>query len=179
MNKKFLVSLVATMAVVVALVSVGAVSGTFAKYTSSKTATSSATVAKWAFKVNDKNIAKEDFTWNLFGTDAKIAPGSSGSLAISLENTSEVAAQYAIDFSITNASSVPLQFSVDNSTWKSSIDDIDVSATDIAVSGTATVTVYWKWVTSTDAADTALGTAATAPTVTVSAAVTASQKVSS
>ena len=171
------------------------VGGTFAKYTSTATGSGSATVAKWAFKANDTAIdltSAKTFTFNLFntikdsnGTDAetdvsanKIAPGTSGSFALKLTNASEVTATYAIAFT-GDLKSVPLQFSTDGSTWKTSLSDIDVAATNIAIGADATVTVYWKWAFSTgdtgDAADTALGTAASPAQPSVTATVTFTQ----
>ena len=201
---------IASVLLVAVLLSTCAISGTFAKYTSSATLTSTATVAKWSVEVNDTQIALASgssdpvVAFDLFGKsyDLKadgtvdttedeqikkegnlIAPGCGGYYDMKIENLSEVDAQYSIDFSLTNSSSIPLEFCLSNSAtaadWKSSIDDLDVSATGIAMgTGTATVTLYWRWAFGGDATTgTDLGVAAqgTAPTATVTAAITVEQ----
>ena len=199
MNKtkksSMMVRLVAVLAVTM-MFTMCFVGGTFAKYTSSATGTDSATVAKWSFKVGEKDIATNDtFTFDLFntikdsnGTDNEtdmssndgsiIAPGTQGSFDLVLTNASQVTAQYAIDYTVTNTGNIPVQFSVDGGTnWTNDLADVAASdSTKLAAnSGTTTITVQWKWVfDGNDANDTALGSAATA-TLTVAAAVTATQ----
>ena len=199
MNKtkksSMMVRLVAVLAVTM-MFTMCFVGGTFAKYTSSATGTDSATVAKWSFKVGETDIAaSNEFTFDLFktikdsnGTDNEtdispddgtiIAPGTQGSFNLVLTNASQVTAQYAIDYTVTNTGNIPVQFSVDGGTnWTNDLADVAASdATKLAAnSGTTTITVQWKWVfDGNDANDTALGSAATA-TLTVAAAVTATQ----
>ena len=199
-NKKrssMMVRLVAALAVTM-MFTMCLVGGTFAKYTSSGTGTDTATVAKWSFKVGEKDIATNDtFTFDLFktikdsnGNDNEtdispddgtiIAPGTQGSFNLVLTNASQVTAQYAIDYTVTNTSHIPVQFSVDNgATWTDEL--VDVSATNIAhTNGTATINVQWRWkfeadnVTEGDNVDTTLGKDGTA-TLEVSAKVTATQ----
>ncbi len=175
--KKYLGKLTA-VALVLTMASTSLVGGTLARYTSEGTASDTVTVAKWDIDVGSGTDALADnFTFDLFGESATIvAPGDSGNFAIEIANKSEVSATYTIAFTETNTNSVPIQYSTDNSIWKESISDLDVSATDIAVNGSnATVTLYWKWVSTTDAADTAFGEKATLDTVSVSAAVVAYQ----
>ncbi|MGM9668021.1 MAG: hypothetical protein ACI3XN_08215 [Eubacteriales bacterium] len=169
------------------------VGGTFAKYTSSSTGTDSATVAKWDIKVNSVNIATTDtFTFDLFKTITDsdlssaetdmdpvdgtiIAPGTSGKFDIVIKNDSQVNATYAIDYSVTNTNSIPVQFSVDGTTWKTDINELDVTGVAIDMGATTTVTVQWKWIfDGDDVIDTNLGSAATA-TLKVDAKVTATQ----
>lgn len=190
---------VAGAALVAALLTTCVIGGTFAKYTSSTTGNSTATVAKWSFKVNDTQIANTGIApsincLDLFKTikdsdgtseetdvtAKKIAPGTSGSIDVSVENDSEVTAKYTIAITETNASNVPILYSTDNSTW---VDDpADLTAlqdVQVAIGGTDSQTVYWKWVyeNGADDADTTIGKTAqtTAPTVTVNATLTATQ----
>ena len=194
-RSSMMVRLVAVLAVIM-MFTMCFVGGTFAKYTSSATGTDSATVAKWSFKVGETDIAaSNEFTFDLFktikdsnGTDNEtdispydgtiIAPGTQGSFNLVLTNASQVTAQYAIDYTVTNTGNIPVQFSVDGGTnWTNDLADVVASdATKLAAnSGTTTITVQWKWVfDGNDANDTALGSAATA-TLTVAAAVTATQ----
>lgn len=168
------------------------VGGTFAKYTSSGTGSDTATVAKWSFKVGAADIAATDtFTFNLFNTikdtdnsnesdinpsdGTIIAPGTQGSFDLVIKNESQVNATYAIDFSVTNTGNIPVQFSTDGTNWYYGIDLLDVSSVAINMGATSTVTVQWKWdFYGNDTTDTTLG-AAGAATITVAAAVTATQ----
>ena len=96
------------------------VSGTYAKYTTSATGTDTAKVALWSIKINDEDIAKaetKELTVDLFstitntdGTDEKnvsaidgslIAPGTMGSFnLVSIENASEVNATYSVTYTL-------------------------------------------------------------------------------
>ena len=200
MNKtkksSMMVRLVAVLAVTM-MFTMCFVGGTFAKYTSSATGTDSATVAKWSFKVGEKDIATNDtFTFDLFkpikdsnGTDEEtdmslvdgsiIAPGTQGSFDLVLKNESQVTAQYAIDYTVTNNNDIPVKFSVDGgTTWTNDLADVAASdSTKLAAnSGTTTIKVQWKWDFngSDDSFDTALGIGGNA-VLTVKAEVTATQ----
>lgn len=198
-NKTMKMISITLLIVMIALI---LVSGTYAKYTSSATGSDSARVAKWAFNVGGTDIASNTFKFDLFKTikdsdgneendvvsangDKVIAPGTSGSFDISLENKSEVSAKYGVKFTVSNAKNIPIQFSTDGNTWTDSLTNIaaDDTKTKLAPNGTKTITVQWKWAyedtnedtkETTDAKDLALGTAGTA-TITVSAEVTATQ----
>ena len=187
------------------------ISGTFAKYTSSASGSDTARVAKWSFKVGETDIVAQDsITFNLFDTikeaDTKteetnvatatsgntiIAPGTGGSFDIVLKNESEVTAKYKIDFTETNESTIPIEYSTDGTSWKSSIDELDVNISNedgtalgfTTSDNTKTITVYWRWSynaaetpvrNQSDANDTALGKDGNA-TVTVKAEITATQ----
>ena len=199
---------VSALLLALTLITTCLVGGTFAKYTSSTTGNDTATVAKWSFKVNGAEFATtsaETLAFNLFDTindtdnttdeadvaDARIAPGTAGKFNLVVKNESEVKAKYTVELTEKkNDSNVPLQYSVDGTTWVDSIAEltmIGLTNQDIDMNGTATVTVYWRWVfegttpgahaDQTDVTDTALGIAArdTAPTVTITATLTATQ----
>lgn len=185
---------VAVLMLALTLVTCCFVGSTFAKYTSTATGTDLGTVAKWSFTVEDANIATANtFTMDLFAlpdanvkqTNGLIAPGTSGNIEINLANTSEVNAEYTIDFTCTKstaAATLPIQFKIGtDGQWKNDINELDITeAQAIAMeSGTGSVTLYWQWVfNGDDSVDTALGVAAAdGETVTceVSAKVTASQ----
>lgn len=191
---------IASVLLVAVLLSTCAISGTFAKYTTSQSEKASARVARWDidFAANDTT---KNFKFDLFDTikdndgtsietdvknnkgDGKkvIAPGTSGSFTISLKNLSEVTAQYAIEYTVT-ADGIPVQFSTDNkATWKSTIDAVTASdSTKLEMNAAATnITIYWKWPftaedPNTDEKDTNLGKA-DAATITVVATVTVTQ----
>ncbi len=125
--------------------------------------------------------------------DKLIAPGTSGSFSVSVENTSEVDATYSMSFVLTNASNIPLEFSTNGTTWvkpDAETGAIDVGVTDVALNmgATGTVPVQWRWAytgaqssqytsTQNDTTDTTLGIAAqtTRPTATVTATIVATQ----
>ena len=176
-----------------------AIGGAVAKYTTGVSGSDKANIAKWHFEVNDVNMTpvgnNAEMAFDLFETikdsngsdnetDVKtnlIAPGTSGSFVIRIENLSEVNAVYDLDLNVTNESKIPIQFSTDGTNWKTydKLDDLDVHAKAIAMeTGSETITVQWKWAFNGDAAtDTALGIAAqtAAPEVTVSCSATFTQ----
>ena len=178
------------------------VSGTYAKYTSTASGSDTATVAKWSFKVNGTEIAvtgsAPSVTFDLFNTikdtdestetdvtTGLIAPGTQGAFDLKLKNESQVTAQYAIDYTVTRSdTTLPILFSVDGgNTWTSDLADVEASdATKLAIgSAEKIITVQWKWEFNSgdDSVDTKLGVAGQvtdgAPTIKVTAAVTATQ----
>ncbi len=163
------------------------VGGTFAKYTSTTTGSSTATVAKWSFKVNNAEFAVQPeatLTFNLFDTindtgnttdegdvaDGRIAPGTAGSFDMIIANTSEVNATWTVVLEETNGTDIPLQYSVDGTTWTDSVAELvmtDLTGQSLDMNKSTTVTVYWRWVfddntdgahaKQNDRSDTALG----------------------
>ena len=187
---------------VLMLVAVGAyfVSGTYAKYTSTVTGTGTGTVAKWEWTVGGNSIdltTAKTFTFDLFDTINEadtttaednvaadvIAPGTGGSVSVSLVNASEVDAEYTATFTV-NADGVPLEFSTDGGrTWKTAaqISQLNVtSAQAVDMGDSVDIDLLWRWQfengISTDDADTALGIAAATtpaePELTVSVTMT-------
>lgn len=149
---------IASVLLVAVLLSTCAISGTFAKYVSTGTATASATVAKWDIKVNNGQLAapNPDISFNLFDTrydsdgknidadvtDEVLAPGTTGSFKFVIVNASNVSADYTISFeekvdNIENVKAgedpvtrVPIEYSLDGQTWKESIKDLKISSTE-------------------------------------------------
>jgi hypothetical protein len=178
--KKNVMMRVASALLVAVLMTTCAISGTFAKYTSTTTGTGSAKVAKWAFVVNGNPIA-DTFTFDLIDTlyeydgvtaetDVKgtlLAPGTAGSFDIVLTNESEVTAKYELTLTETitglpgtvAAADFPVEYSTDNAHWSTDITNAVASGV-INYGNSATITVYWRWVfEGNDIIDTALGTA--------------------
>ena len=164
-NKTMKMILITLLIAMIALV---LVSGTYAKYTSSASGSDTARVAKWSFNVGGTDIVAENtFTFDLFKTikdtdgkdetdvvsanaDRVIAPGTRGSFDLVLENKSETSAKYGITYTVTNTESIPVQFSVNGTDWKDNIEELNISASDTktkleANDGTATITIQWKW----------------------------------
>ena len=176
----------ASVLLVAVLLSTCAISGTFAKYTSTHTATDTVTVAKWDVKVDDaafSDTATFDFTETWTDSDGnveddvadnKLAPGTKGSFDLTVTNSSEVNAQFKVNFDFAALNAIPLNF-----TFK--IDGADYTQGDfveIAMNASKVITVTWEWPfeavgSNTNAADTALGEAGT--TFNVSATIVAEQ----
>lgn len=176
----------------VAMISLVLLSGTYAKYTSTYSGSDTAVVASWKI-TNGNQVANidlfgvskiydtkdvTDFTTGTVDADVRtgtdngiIAPGTWGKFSYTVTNDSDVNAEYTVTYTVDEAG-VPLKWSVDGNTWT---DDLsNVSTTALAMDDSMTVTVYWKWdFTDTDprdANDTALGEAVTLarPTVGIS-----------
>lgn len=174
MKKKEYLKFGVLMMLAVCLIT-GSIAGTYAKYTSEKTSSDSITVARWSFKVNEKDIAKEDFNFDLFGDKTSVAPGDSGSFTMNLENLSDVAAKYDITFKLTNTSNVPIEFSLDGTSYDPELSKLQNQS--IAAGGTDQVTVYWKWNSTDDGEDTDFAIKNTLDVITLSAKITASQAI--
>lgn len=191
---------ITTFVLLITILALILVSGTYAKYTSSVSGSDSATVAKWSIKVNGTEIAvaNPNVTFKLFETindtnggvesdvtSGLIAPGTSGAFSVKIKNESEVTAKYSIDFTVSKTN-VPIEFSTDNgTTWKSSI-DAPAEKTLAVGSAEDTVTVQWRWAFEEsvdgntqvrDTADTNIGIAAQTATtnVTITATINATQ----
>lgn len=161
--------------VLLTVISMGNVAGTYAKYTSTETDTDTARVAKWDVKIGDDTT----FAFNLFDTikdtkdgnketDVKdggttehiIAPGTMGEFSIDITNNSEVNADLVASFEETTTSGIPLQYrltyTLDGSTvvgdWKDSIGDLELPTTAYLPFDTTdgknkgTIKIEWQWV---------------------------------
>lgn len=194
---------IASVLLIAVLMTTCVIGGTFAKYSSTLTTANkaTATVAKWDVSVTDAMGGDITQTFNLFSTiegtkrsvvisengeevvtemrdtvaAERIAPGTNGSFAFTINNDSEVAATCGVTFTVTGAD-VPLQYSLDNSTWDDSIPAADSSIVEIG--GERTITVYWKWdIGEASSSDTNLGEYGdgAAPVVEVSATISVEQ----
>ena len=163
-NKTMQMILITLLIAMIALV---LVSGTYAQYTSSASGSDTARVAKWSFIVGEDDIVLNNtFKFNLFNTindsngtdeeedvvsansDKVIAPGTSGNFKLVLENKSETSAKYGITYTVTNTASIPVKFSVNGTDWKDSLDDVvadDVNTKIDANTGSNTINIQWKW----------------------------------
>lgn len=188
------------LVLLVTLLAVILVSGTYAKYTTAVSAKDTATVARWNITLNGEDISKEtqktlklglfdtindtDFTSEESDVTAgKIAPGTTGKFEIAkLINNSDVNAQYKITYSIDNNNNIPLEFSKDknaaDSEWKSlsdfSMNNFEALSKD-STEGVSTGTIYWRWKfeRNDDSADTDFGI--NTPEVVVTATITVEQ----
>ena len=161
--------------------------GTYAKYTTKVEGSDSSVVAKWAWQINDTDVSKSDteFSFNLFDTikdtdgnnetdvkTTKIAPGTKGGFEIKVENLSEVNANYNLTLKETKGqdiSDAKIEYSIigtDKATdWTTDINTFNLTNTLLNMeTGSKTLTVYWRWAYSPsvaqDDADTTVGFAA-------------------
>ncbi len=164
---------IASVLLVAVLLSTCAISGTFAKYTSTVTATSTATVAKWLVTLEGKKFNETitfDFTKTWKDSDGandeenvvskKLAPGTSGSFDLSVSNYSEVDARFYMTFDFSELEDIPLTYTytMDGNTFDHGVNkwvNIDMNETKV-------ITVNWVWAfeNGDDAGDTDLGIAA-------------------
>ena len=173
------------------------VGATYAKYSSAASGNTSARVAKFNFALNGAGPGTSTQTLtidNLFAnsylsnkvkgaSSAKVvAPGTSGYVEVKLSNTGEVAIIPSWTITETNASNIPLKYQIststtpDNSKWAAA-STLAPTASGIAIGGSQTYYIHWKWVTATDSADTTLGIDGTA-TVSIKLDCTVSQQLS-
>ena len=161
--------------------------GTYAKYSTEIEGSDSSVVAKWAWQINDTDVSKSDteFSFNLFDTikdtdgnnetdvkTTKIAPGTKGGFEIKVENLSEVNANYNLTLKETkgqDVSDAKIEYSIigtDEATdWTTAINTFNLTNTLLNMeTGSKTLTVYWRWAYSPsegqDGIDTAVGFAA-------------------
>ena len=172
------------------------ISGTFSRYTTNVEKEDSAVVAKWDVSIGNASESFElfnksaiydtngvtDFTQaGTVDADVKkgenvaiIAPGTWGKLAIELNNNSDVTAEYDLDYDINNTG-VPFEWSTDGLTWNEDLSAIASAKTGtIEIGTTETLTIYWRWnignTEDDNTLDTSLGTSAETinPTISIS-----------
>ena len=192
-NRLFILGIFTVM---VALVSLSLVSGTWAKYTSSISASGTARVAKWDVKYNSTSGAATETTidFDLFKTIVdtvdgnpddevaaeRLAPGTKGSFKFTIKNDSEVDANYSIDFELPSAlQALPLKWEVTisrNGTDDPTLNSFPTNVTMPLASephnfdmGTEiTYTISWEWpFDGVDADDTKHGIAAVSGTTSI------------
>lgn len=138
------------IALLIALLLLSTITDIYARYSSTITGSGNIELAKWSFKVNDAGEG-EDFVIDIKTSDeAKVAPGSTGTFNLKLENFSDVAAQYTIELS---EKFINTQIDTDaikiytDSEYKTMIDLKNNVLTGKLQSGeTKVITLYWKWV---------------------------------
>ena len=188
--KKNNVMRIASALLVAVLLTTCAISGTFAKYTTTASGSSTARVAKWGFGTGDFTFDLFDGTYENVATDAEsavIAPGTSDSTTIVFDAsgnaaTTEVAYTFTAYLEITgNAALIDqMQWSLDGTTYKSAEEiEQDFAALfneeTVHQPGTEPVegdiTIYWKWPFSNgaeeDTQDTQIGANGAEVTVTI------------
>ncbi|MDR0530831.1 MAG: hypothetical protein LBG83_02035 [Oscillospiraceae bacterium] len=158
---------------VAVMLTVGGVSGTFAKFVSAATAAEQhVRVAAFKVSVNGTPItggsAPHTFVLDLYDTlyeanvstaetevdtslnnPKRIAPGTGGKFDITVENDSEVPIRYEFKIdSITNTSNIPVEISVDGGGWQDVAEGLGITgsvAASVHKQSSADMTFYWRW----------------------------------
>lgn len=138
------------VALLIAILLLSTITDIYARYSSTITGSGNIELAKWLFKVNDAGEG-ENFVINIETSDeAKVAPGSTGTFNLKLENASDVAAQYTIELS---EKFINTQIETDtikiytDSEYQTMIDlQNNVLTGKLQSSETKVITLYWKWV---------------------------------
>jgi hypothetical protein len=151
--KKNVMMRVASALLVAVLLSTCAISGTFAKYVTTKTGTDSARVAKWGVEITANgttfakayNDAADAAGTQVVSTEKVVAPGTNGSLAaMTLSGTPEVAVNVKYeatlkleDWTIGTEEYCPIVFTVNGTTYATKAVAADKQSDDIAALITA------------------------------------------
>lgn len=206
MKKRGYIGRLAALALVLCMVTMSLTAGTLAKYAGKASGNATATVAKWAIAFKDGSDAdytssstieltpKQSFLDDKLVAAERIAPEITGQLDLKVDGTgTEVAFDYTIELDIgnitmtgTTTGSFPLKFYEEEACTT----EITAVGNKVSLTGTvladaankeATQTIYWKWVSTDDTADTTLGedsAKATGPIVfSIPATIKAEQKV--
>lgn len=153
---------------------------TYAKYTSTLNRTGVTRVAKWAFDTDNPGSTINftlDQTYNANTlVSGRIAPGTSGSMAVQLSNAnSEVGVSYSVKVGTITGKPANLKFYSDSS-YQNELTPGTTTVTGTltprqAASASTTVTIYWKWEydvsSAADVQDTTDGAAAAGLTIPV------------
>lgn len=178
--KKNIMMRIASVLMIAVLLTTCVISGTFAKYVSEVTATTSVKVASWdvVFGNLTEDPETHNYSFNFFDTlidtaslngeaetdvdtsEKLIAPGTKGSFTFNITNNSEVTAKIEIVIkNLPAALTQKIDFSSDNATITLDGTTLTVTAFNLAAkSSVKPVTIDWEWAyeTGDDDADKAL-----------------------
>lgn len=144
------------IALLLALLLLSTISDVYARYSSAMSGSGNIELAKWSFKVNESQEG-ESFSIDIKTTDetqTKISPESTGTLTLTIENASNVPAQYTIElaekFMNTQIETDTIKIYTDD-TYETMIDmKNNVLKGKLNESETKVITLYWKWVPNAD-----------------------------
>ena len=144
------------IALLLALLLLSTISDVYARYSSAMSGSGNIELAKWSFKVNESQEG-ESFSIDIKTTDetqTKISPESTGTLTLTIENASNVPAQYTVElnekFMNTQIETDTIKIYTDD-TYETMIDmKNNVLKGKLNESETKVLTLYWKWVPNAD-----------------------------
>lgn len=136
----------------IAILLISTISDLYARYSTTISGSGNIELAKWSFKVND---AQEGETFaidikTLDDTETKISPDATGTFILTIENASNVPAQYRIQlsekFMNTQIETDTLRIYTDN-TYQTMINiENNTLQGKLQSNETKIITLYWKWV---------------------------------
>ncbi len=203
--KKNKIMRLASFLLVAVMLSTCAISGTFAKYTTSNSGSDTARVAYWGFGTNTLTIdglfsdTYLDGKVDSANTDNVIAPGTTGSATFQFvwtanSDTSIAAPETAYSITIDTSASecdnaivanTNIQWKLDNGNYGTFAELLTAiaalnteetySAGELAPVAASTHTISWQWLDTDNTMDTTLGNVDGSPDVTVSISITATQ----
>ena len=140
------------IALLLALLLLSTISDVYARYSRAMSGSGNIELAKWSFKVNESQEG-ESFSIDIKTTDetqTKISPESTGTLTLTIENASNVPAQYTVElnekFMNTQIETDTIKIYTDD-TYETMIDmKNNVLKGKLNESETKVITLYWKWV---------------------------------
>lgn len=145
------------IALLLAILLLSVISDVYARYSSAISGEGNIELAKWSFKVNGAQVG-ESFSIDIKTSDegeTKISPESTGTFTLTIENASNVPAQYTVELS---EKYIGTQFKSDaikiytDDTYQTLIDlENNVLKGKLADKETRVITLYWKWVPNADA----------------------------
>lgn len=149
-REKLIYTTFITLLLAILLLSV--ISDVYARYSSTISGSGNIELAKWSFKVNGAQEG-ESFSIDIKTTDetqTKISPESTGTFTLTIENASNVPAQYTIElaekFMNTQIETDAIKIYTDD-TYQTMIDmKNNVLKGKLNESETKVITLYWKWV---------------------------------
>ena len=144
------------IALLLAILLLSVISDVYARYSSTMSGSGNIELAKWSFKVNDTQEG-ESFSIDIKTTDetqTKISPESTGTLTLTIENASNVSAQYIVElnekFMNTQIETDTIKVYTDD-TYQTMIDmKNNVLKGKLKESETKVLKLYWKWVPNAD-----------------------------
>lgn len=149
-REKLIYTTFITLLLAILLLSV--ISDVYARYSSTISGSGNIELAKWSFKVNGAQEG-ESFSIDIKTTDetqTKISPESTGTFTLTIENASNVPAQYTIElsekFMNTQIETDTIKIYTDD-TYQTMIDmKNNVLKGKLNNAETKVITLYWKWV---------------------------------
>ena len=144
------------IALLLALFLLSTISDVYARYSSTISGSGNIELAKWSFKVNGAQEG-ESFSIDIKTIDetqTKISPESTGTFTLTIENASNVPAQYTVElnekFMNTQIETDTIKIYTDD-TYQTMIDmKNNVLKGKLNESETKVLTLYWKWVPNAD-----------------------------
>lgn len=141
------------ISVILAILLLSVITDVYARYSSTINGTGDIELAKWEFKVNDKKEGEAfDINIKSDSNEEKIAPNSTGTFKLLLQNNSNVPAEATISlnefFLNTDVETQVLKIYLDNTYSDNQLFDIKTKNISLKLNSESQkeITFYWKWI---------------------------------